>query len=43
MIDDGSISGGMIPKVNCCKEALQHGVNKTYIVDGRVERDEQRK
>ena len=37
MIEDGSISGGMIPKVNCCKEALQHGVNKTYIVDGRVE------
>ena len=37
LIEDGTISGGMIPKVNCCREALQHGVNKTYIVDGRVE------
>lgn len=37
LIDNGTISGGMIPKVNCCREALQHGVNKTYIVDGRVE------
>ena len=27
----------MIPKVNCCREALQRGVGKTYIVDGRVE------
>lgn len=37
LIDNGTIGGGMIPKVNCCREALQHGVNKTYIVDGRVE------
>ncbi len=37
LIEDGTISGGMIPKVNCCREALQQGVNKTYIVDGRVE------
>lgn len=37
LIEDGTISGGMIPKVNCCREALQHGVNKTYIVDGRAE------
>jgi acetylglutamate kinase len=37
LIEDGTIAGGMIPKVNCCREALQHGVNKTYIVDGRVE------
>ena len=37
LIEDGTIEGGMIPKVNCCREALQHGVNKTYIVDGRVE------
>ena len=27
----------MIPKVLCCKDALQRGVAKTYIVDGRVE------
>jgi acetylglutamate kinase len=37
LIEDGTISGGMIPKVNCCREALAQGVNKTYIVDGRVE------
>ncbi len=37
LIADGTISGGMIPKVNCCREALAQGVNKTYIVDGRVE------
>jgi acetylglutamate kinase len=37
LIEDGTISGGMIPKVNCCRQALQLGVNKTYIVDGRVE------
>lgn len=37
LIADGTISGGMIPKVNCCREALEKGVNKTYIVDGRVE------
>ena len=27
----------MIPKVNCCLEALAHGVEKTHIIDGRVE------
>jgi len=37
LIDNGTISGGMIPKVNCCREALQLGVNKTHILDGRVE------
>jgi len=37
LIEDGTISGGMIPKVNCCREALQFGVNKTHILDGRVE------
>jgi acetylglutamate kinase len=30
------ISGGMIPKVNCCLDALQEGVHKTHIIDGRV-------
>ncbi|MDQ6975665.1 MAG: acetylglutamate kinase [Mariprofundaceae bacterium] len=33
---DGVIAGGMIPKVNCCLDAVQHGVNKAYIIDGRV-------
>ncbi|MFA6866872.1 MAG: acetylglutamate kinase [Clostridia bacterium] len=30
------IVGGMIPKVECCKYALDKGVNKTFIIDGRV-------
>ncbi|BCL62878.1 acetylglutamate kinase [Desulfomarina profundi] len=37
LIDDGTVAGGMIPKVRCCVDALSHGVSKTYIVDGRVE------
>ena len=37
LIDDGTIAGGMIPKVRCCQEALRRGVAKTCIVDGRVE------
>ena len=35
LIKDGTISGGMIPKVNCCLEALGSGVKKTHIIDGR--------
>ncbi len=35
LFDDGTISGGMIPKVQACVEALKSGVNKTHIVDGR--------
>jgi len=31
------ISSGMIPKVNCCLEALEEGVAKTHIIDGTVE------
>ncbi|NWF92997.1 MAG: acetylglutamate kinase [Syntrophaceae bacterium] len=31
------ISSGMIPKVNCCLDALTEGVTKTHIIDGRVE------
>jgi len=37
LIGDGTIAGGMIPKVNCCRDALRQGVHKTYIVDGRLE------
>ncbi len=33
---EGIISGGMIPKVDCCVEALENGVKKTCIIDGRV-------
>jgi acetylglutamate kinase len=35
-IDDGTIAGGMIPKVNCCLDAVEHGVAKAHIIDGRV-------
>ncbi len=37
MLADGSISGGMIPKVNCCLRALAEGVEKAHIIDGRIE------
>ena len=37
LIEDGTISGGMIPKVNCCLDALSDGVEKAHIIDGRVE------
>ncbi len=33
---NGVISGGMIPKVECCIEAINHGVHKVFIMDGRV-------
>ena len=33
---DGIISGGMIPKVDCCIEALEHGVDNVVIMDGRI-------
>ncbi|MBQ9133490.1 MAG: acetylglutamate kinase [Clostridia bacterium] len=33
---EGVISGGMIPKVECCIEALRHGVENVIIMDGRV-------
>ena len=34
--DEGVISGGMIPKVECCVEAIRRGVKKVIIMDGRV-------
>lgn len=37
LIDDGIISGGMIPKVECCMAAVKEGVNNVHILDGRVE------
>ena len=36
LYDEGVISGGMIPKVDCCIEAIEHGVEKVIIMDGRV-------
>jgi acetylglutamate kinase len=37
MITDGVISGGMIPKLRCCASALDSGVDKAHIIDGRQE------
>ena len=37
LIEDGTISGGMIPKVNCATDALKGGVKSVHIIDGRVE------
>lgn len=36
MIADGTITGGMLPKINCCLEAIRNGVAKAHIIDGRV-------
>ncbi len=36
LIDDGTIHGGMLPKIRCALEAVQAGVNRAHIVDGRV-------
>ena len=33
---EGVISGGMIPKVDCCTRAIREGVRKVFIIDGRV-------
>jgi len=37
LINNGTISGGMIPKVNCCVDAVEEGVFKAHIIDGRME------
>jgi acetylglutamate kinase len=37
LVDDGTIKGGMIPKITCCAEALKGGVKKAHIIDGRKE------
>jgi len=37
LIEQGVIGGGMIPKVRCCQAALDGGVTKTHIIDGRRE------
>jgi acetylglutamate kinase len=36
MIDEGSIRGGMIPKIECALEALQQGVQKVPIINGKI-------
>jgi acetylglutamate kinase len=37
MIQEGTIKGGMIPKVTCCLDALEEGVGKAHVIDGRQE------
>ena len=37
LINDGTIYGGMLPKVHCAVEAVQNGVKAAHIIDGRVE------
>ncbi len=36
LVSEGVISGGMIPKIDCCIEAIREGVGKVFILDGRV-------
>ncbi|MBQ8505962.1 MAG: acetylglutamate kinase [Clostridia bacterium] len=36
LIEEGTICGGMIPKVNACCKAVDEGVKKVFIIDGRV-------
>lgn len=36
LIAEGIISGGMIPKIDCCIESIRQGVSKVFILDGRV-------
>ncbi len=36
LVRQGIIGGGMIPKVNCCVEAVRRGVNRAFIIDGRI-------
>jgi acetylglutamate kinase len=37
LIDNGTITGGMLPKIESCLEAIQNGVTNAHIIDGRVE------
>ena len=36
LMENGIISGGMIPKVECCIDAIKSGVKKVFIIDGRI-------
>jgi acetylglutamate kinase len=37
LVDDGTISGGMLPKIACALDAVKSGVRTAHIIDGRVE------
>lgn len=36
LIESGIVSGGMLPKVDCCVDAIKRGVSKSFIIDGRI-------
>ena len=36
LISDGTVGGGMIPKLKNCIDAIEHGVNRVHILDGRI-------
>ena len=36
LVKEGIICGGMIPKVECCINAIKWGVNRVFIIDGRI-------
>jgi acetylglutamate kinase len=36
LIDNGTVEGGMFPKIKCCLKALKAGVKKAHIIDGRL-------
>lgn len=37
LIEDGTIAGGMIPKIECCRQVVKRGVKNVHIIDGKVE------
>ena len=37
LVKEGVIKGGMIPKIQCCVDAVRRGVNRAHILDGRIE------
>lgn len=37
LVEEGIIQGGMIPKLQCCVDAVRQGVNRAHILDGRIE------
>ena len=36
LVDEGVIVGGMIPKVECCVQAITEGVRRVFVIDGRI-------
>ena len=36
LVENGTIQGGMIPKVECCTNAIKWGVKKVFIIDGTI-------